>query len=671
MPAQADRHGPQALLAWPSVLIVGRGWLATTLAQQLLERGAASVTVVDATGDGAATRLREALPEIGAVVCCGDGPTPLPAALVELCGGAIPLIAAELTAMGARIRLVNPRVPGGACVSCEREYRARRDPFDAAVARYFHDADAVAVPWRYRHAESDVALAATFIALALADAVRAAAAGSPPDTRAVALDFDERTARAHPVPRHFACAACRPHRSSAADALRDEAKERWAAAWASPQSPRDLLELHARVRQLVGGEYGLFDLTRTTGAFERHAIGSFFAERGVKPGDTPFIGAVHTTAVRWRIRGSRRDAVATGGFDFSAPRVAEGLALIEGLERLVALDYVDPSRVVRSALANIDRPAIDPRELALFSEGQRQDERFPDRRFDPQAEMRCVWGIRIASGEPILVPAQVMQGEPGSLVHATSSGAACHSSFHHAVLNGLYELIERDALMLTWLNQWSRPRIRLADTDPDPYGVRAAFAGSSFRLTHVDVTTEVGVPVVLAVLEDELDPDLFMITMVGSLSASRALEKVAREITQFTHPHLVNRSQYRTAISRSDDPAVVNSLPDHLAFYQNSSRRPLTAFLTASSDERPFAGPGAGDDLSAVQEIEEVVARLNRAGFDPVVVDCTEPFLRELGLWAVRVVVAGLQPLQVGHGRVGLGSRRLATTPNPWPHPFW
>ena len=359
MPAQADRHGPQALLAWPSVLIVGRGWLATTLAQQLLERGAASVTVVDATGDGAATRLREALPEISAVVCCGDGPTPLPAVLVELCGGAIPLIAAELTAMGARIRLVNPRVPGDACVSCEREYRARRDPFDAAVARYFHDADAVAVPWRYRHAESDVALAATFIALALADAVRAAAAGSPPDTRAVALDFDERTARAHPVPRHFACAACRPRRSSAADTLRDEAKERWAVGMGlAPVAAAIFWSSMRESGNWWAASTGLFDLTRTTGAFERHAIGSFFAERGVKPGDTPFIGAVHTTAVRWRIPGSRRDAVATGGFDFSASRVAEALALIEGLERLVALDYVDPSRVVRSALAR-HRPSGD------------------------------------------------------------------------------------------------------------------------------------------------------------------------------------------------------------------------------------------------------------------------------------------------------------------------
>ena len=671
MPAQADRHGPQPSLAWPPVLIVGRGWLATALAQQLPERSGAPVTRVDATGEGAWQRLSAAFPGTGAVIRCGDGPTPLPPVLVDLCGSAIPLLASELTVTGARIRTLNPRIPGDGCVSCELEYRGRRDPIEAAVASYRQNTETATVPWRFRHTESDVFLAATFTALALADAIRATVTGTPPDTRAVVLDFDERAASAHPVPRHFGCAACRPRRSSAIDVLRDEAKDRWASAWASTRSPLDLLEIHAKVRQLVGGEFRLFDLTRTTGAFERQAIGSFLAGRGVKPGDTPFISAVHTTAVRRRIRGSRREAVATGGFDFGAPRVSEALALIEGLERLVALDYVDPSRVVRSALADLDRPALDPRGIALFNEAQLQDAPFPDRRFDPNIEAQWLWGIRIASGEPILVPAQVMKGETGSLIHATSSGAACHSSFHHAILNGLYELIERDALMLTWLNQWSRPRLRLADTDPDPYGVRQAFADSSFRLTHVDLTTEVGVPVVLAILEDELDPDLFMITMVGSLSASRALEKLAREITQFTHPHLEGKSPYRTPVSLSEDPAVVHSLPDHLAFYQDRRKRPITEFLTGSSDERPLAGLRVEDDRSAVQEIEEVVARLTSAGFDPVVIDCTEPFLRDLGLFAVRVVVAGLQPLQVGHGRVGLGSHRLTTTPNPWPHPFW
>ena len=692
--APASRRRPLEDL--PPVLIVGLGWLGAAVTSELLQRGAPSLLLFDldvdnprqptwahehvtwvraerSTDEAIRDRLDETLERAGAVISCSDAPSSLPQALADLCErGRVPLIACELTDTGARLQIVNPRPPGAGCVSCESEYRARRDVVEAAIVRHLSERTFARVPWRYRHADGDVASAATFATLALADAVRAAATATAADTRAVVLDFNERTARAHPVSRHFACRRCSSRRPSTIDALKDEAQRRWASAWASIPLPRDLVEICTTLRPLVDRDYGLFERTQTSGAAERRAIGSFLVERGVKPDETPFMDSVLARAVRSRITGPRRELVVTGGFDFSEPLAAEALALIEGLERLVALDHIAPSRLVRSAYANVDRLAVDPCEIAPFSEEQFFDPRFPIRRFDPQAEMDWIWGVRIASGQPVLMPADLMTGKPpASIIHANSSGAACHSSLRHAVLNGLYEVIERDALMVTWLNQWSRPRVRLANEDPDPYGVRSAFADLSFRLTHVDVTTDVGVPVMLAVLEDERDPDLFMITMVGGLSRTRVLEKLYREITQFTYPHLVDRSQYRTPVSRSTDPADVHSLPDHLAFYQDGRKRALTAFLTASPEEQAFAERSAGEDLPVEQEIQEVVTRLDDAGYEPVVIDCTPPFLRELDLWAVKVVVPGLQPLQVGHGRAALGSRRLSGVPNPWPHPFW
>lgn len=694
-PPQTDTPAPpRPLRDLPPVLIVGLGWLGAAVTSQILQRGVPSLLLFDldidnrdqpewahepvtwvraerSTDEAIRDCLREAVGRAGAVISCSDAPSSLPRVLSDLCEDR-PLIACELTDTGARLRIVNPRALDAGCVFCEWEYRARRDVVEAAVVRYLDEQAFARVGWRYRHPDSDIARAATFVTLALADAVRAAETGTAADTRALVLDFGERTTRAYPVPRHFACRRCWPRRSSAIDALKDEAQNRWASAWASIQPPRDLVEIRTTLRPLVGGDAGLFERTQTSGAAERRAIGSFLTERGVTPDETPFMDAARALAVRSRIWGSRREPIATGGFAFGEPRAAEALALLEGLERLVALDYIDPSRVVRSAYADVDRLAIDPRDIAPFSEEQFRDSGFPIRQFDPHAETTWLWGVRIASGQPVLVPADVVNGRPpASLIHATSSGAACHSSLHHAVLNGLYEVIERDALMLTWLNQWSRPRVRLADEDPDPYGVRTAFASLSFRLSHVDVTTDVGVPVMLAVLEDERDPDLFMITMVGGLSRTRVLDKLYREITQFTYPHLVDRSQYRTPVSRSADPADVHSLPDHLGFYQDGRKRALTAFLTSSGDERPFAEPTSVQALSVEQEMKTVIARLNNAGHDPVAIDCTLPFLRELGLWAVKVVVPGLQPLQVGHGRAALGNRRLTGVPNPWPHPFW
>ena len=122
----------------------------------------------------------------------------------------------------------------------------------------------------------------------------------------------------------------------------------------------------------------------------------------------------------------------------------------------------------------------------------------------------------------------------------------------------------------------------------------------SFQLTHVDLTTDLAIPVVLSVLEDRHDPNFFMCTMVASLSPSRLLAKLHRELSQFTFPHLVEPSHYRTPLSANADPAGVRTLPDHLRFYQDSSKRMLTAFLTASAEERglrPWLRKGIGRSI--------------------------------------------------------------------------
>ncbi|MEQ1758121.1 MAG: YcaO-like family protein [Vicinamibacterales bacterium] len=682
LPGSSATHtSPRPLEDLPPVLVVGLGWLGTAVTTQLLQGGARSLFLLDldtrgqsASSDGSVrNQIADAIERSGAVISCSDAQSGTPLDLASLCEARhVPLIACELTDTGARLQIVTPRVPGAGCVSCEWEHRARRDPLEAAVLRDLSQQSFVRVPWRYRHAAGDVARAATFTTLALADVVRAANAGMAADARVHVLDFSERTATAHPVSRHFACRQCFPRRSSTIDTLRDETHEHWASEWASVSPPRSLLELGTGLRPLIDRNCGLFERSVTSGAHERRAIGSLLAERGVKPDDTPFMDAAYARAVRVRVLGSRRDLVVTGGFDFQDAEAAMTLALIEGLERLAALEYVDPSRVVRATYADVDRVAVDLRELGAFTEEQFVDPRVPVRRFDPHAEMSWIWGVRLSSGQPVLMPLDVVNGTPhASIIHANSSGAACHSSLHHAVLNGLYEVIERDAFMTTWLNQSSRPRVELSSEDPDPYGLRSAFGDLAFRLTHVDITTDVHVPVMMAVLEDERDPDLFMITMVGGMSKARVLEKLYREITQFVYPHLTDPSHYRTAVSQSMDPWDVRRLPDHLGFYQDSRKRPVTAFLTASSERHAFAEQSAVENLAVEEEIRMVTSRINDVGYDPIVIDCTLPLLLDRGLRAVKVVIPGLAPLQIGHGRASPGRQRLSGESNPWPHPFW
>jgi ribosomal protein S12 methylthiotransferase accessory factor len=93
-----------------------------------------------------------------------------------------------------------------------------------------------------------------------------------------------------------------------------------------------------------------------------------------------------------------------------------------------------------------------------------------------------------------------------------------------------------------------------------------------------------------------------------------------------------------------------------------------------------------GASLTVEEELQAVLARLGQRGYQVIVVDCTVPLLRELSLYAVKVLIPGLQPLNAGHRYAVLGGRRVYEAPrlmglaqrdrrlaelNPWPHPFW
>jgi len=379
----------------------------------------------------------------------------------------------------------------------------------------------------------------------------------------------------------------------------------------------------------------------------------------------------------------------TEGLDFESVAKAGALSLIEGLERLFALEYCDPGRIVHCRYTAVAADALDPRRFPLYASEQYDDPEFGLRRFDPDAEIPWVWGMALGAERPVLVPADLIytSTSPTRIYKPTSNGAACHTSFHHAVLNGIYEAIERDALMIVWLNQLSMPRVELAPGDPDPFSARRSWAALAFDCELVDITSDLGIPVLLGLLRDRLNPDFLLVDPVASLDPETLLGKLYKELVQFCQPYFLNEHAYRTAATPSMDANLVVEFPDHLGFYQAREKHAEVALLTGAPERRAFGdGPYGPPGLGVRQAIDELVFRLGRSGHEVIVVNCTVPLLRGLGLCAVKVLIPGLQALNAGHRYRVLGGRRVLEAPrrmgladrdrtlselNPWPHPFW
>lgn len=298
---------------------------------------------------------------------------------------------------------------------------------------------------------------------------------------------------------------------------------------------------------------------------------------------------------------------------------------------------------------------------------------FPYRRFTADLELAWVRFRRSDSGAPVWVPRDLAELDPGPghrhlLGPGTSTGSAVGPRAGGAVLRGLQEVIERDAVVGAW---WGA----LALEELDPAGVREVLGKDVMtRLTRPNLTwrfLRVATPfsrhVCVALLAGE-DREGFCFSVGTACRETRAagLEKAALEAVQGRHWIRALRA------GRGPDPLArpLRDFADHALYYSLAPGE-----LAAT----PFA-PGTLPLVPAADPAREDLGELRAAlGPDrPVLVrDATPPRVvrRSPSLRVVRVVVPGMQPLTPDERLPLLGgpywgraaSDHAALPPHPFP----
>jgi ribosomal protein S12 methylthiotransferase accessory factor len=358
-------------------------------------------------------------------------------------------------------------------------------------------------------------------------------------------------------------------------------------------------------------------------------------------------------------------------------------ALGEAVERFCAAVY-DERTLVLDCQRNLVPEAIDPSTIALFSASQYREPGFAFQPFTEETRVTWTRGYSLLQRAPVLVPAAFVyrpywpiEGE-AAIGDFPTTGLACGNSLADAILHGLYETVERDAVMITWLNRLPARRIDLDRLAPATDANRPwARLGGRGLFVH-DITTDIAIPTRLAVLIDRSGPRVFV--TVGAAAhdnSDRALEKAAAEAL-FLRPaveHVVRSSAGRDSVQTQED---------HLTFFSNAARLGEFGFLLNA----PACGTEASPPTPAggsLMQLRTALRALQQRGLDAIVVDVTLPELLQAGLRVVRVIVPGLIPLTFGHRYAAKGGPRIYTVPvtlgyasrgvaeadlNPAPHPF-
>jgi ribosomal protein S12 methylthiotransferase accessory factor len=370
---------------------------------------------------------------------------------------------------------------------------------------------------------------------------------------------------------------------------------------------------------------------------------------------------------------------------------AVAAALGEAVERYSAACPPEPGQLVVGRAAELGDQAVPPARFALFSREQYDEAQFPYRPFTDATRVTWTRGFALPSGEPALLPAQLVYlsdaygKEPARIGASTSNGLACHATLAEAVLSGLLELVERDAFMIVWSNRLSLPRLSW-DHDEELLAFEARYlAPTGLRYAAVDLSPIWGVPTALGVVRS--DERATAALGVGARSAPTVQEAVWKALDEACRvhtwaSHLIFRYPERQF---APDFSDVRDFDDHVHYYADHDRAHAARFLDASEERRDVADVEPLEGESAAALTRAIAERLHAHGSSAYAVDVTAPDVGAAGVSVAKVVAPELCPLDADHRTRFLGGRRLYKAAyelglsrgvlgpadlNPYPHPF-
>lgn len=340
------------------------------------------------------------------------------------------------------------------------------------------------------------------------------------------------------------------------------------------------------------------------------------------------------------------DVTAPNGFDKicagkgKAREQAMASALCEALERASSVWQGDEAHVI-ARQAELDGRALSFQELQGFSEQQfRERARINAQSSDPRrwvplpcdAQRELAWtpAWSLTRQERCWIPTAYCFAETPAAFGTTfgiynPNGTAAGNCAEEALLQGLFELVERDATAIWWYNQVQRPALDLTHfADEFIQRLQAEYEARGWTVNVLDITHDLGLGVYAAVAHHAAT-DRFALGFgchgVPYLAVTRALTELNQLLDERSSaPHPWDR----TAL-------------------------PAPSFLRPVCKTQAIHESTTGNDLRAC--VQTAVAALAERGLEVVVVDKTRP---DIGLNVLQVIVPSLRHFwpRFGPGRL-------------------
>lgn len=394
---------------------------------------------------------------------------------------------------------------------------------------------------------------------------------------------------------------------------------------------------------------------------------------------------------RARYRDTEEESIAGGGA-FNDDRHALVTTLAEALERHIWFERND--YFVSPSLATVEEIAhkgahITPDSFAGIDSTQRT-EGTRHLLITPESHFYWIRGISLHTNTPVWLPAQtvsasselrsIRQKNKEPLIRRTvTTGLATHPMRDEALALGALEIIERDAYIITWLNQLSPEHVPLRELALENASLqRLLECCARYRLTPyvLRLPTDAPAYATMAIVVDESDKaPHFAFGLKAHRDVAISSEKAILEA-------LRNRRNARTQLQHTREYSEIKKIGhfERVGYWASGDQyKKLTFLLAGKTQQRSLE---AWESDSPQQHLARIVAWCTSQGYDCVSVPFTHSAANVTPWHVEMVVIPQMQPIYFSEELPHIGGTRLREVPrkcgftpreSPFtaePHPF-
>ena len=350
-------------------------------------------------------------------------------------------------------------------------------------------------------------------------------------------------------------------------------------------------------------------------------------------------------------------------------------AVGEAIERYSAARFHKPLLKYASC-KQLNGDYIDPAKLVLYGKRQYQSEGFPFAPWREKQKIHWTQGRWLGSQKPVWVPALVSYFNFDSpyeeqFSQVSSNGLAAGQDNEDAALRACFELIERDAMMLTWYAQLPAQRLRI---DSQYHGKmrllidHISAQGIELELYLFDVGLHVPTVVCLGIGDGVRTPAVSVsLSCHGDIQVAmkKALLEQGHVLPYLCHL-LSTQSHFPSSVEQ------VRELDDHATYYLRKEKAPAFDFM-----RQPLSAAMAPEQwpYPAIVHEQQLKERLKGSGVELAIVDVTAPDVAKSPFRVARAIGHHIQPIHFGEQFKRVDNPRLrralqGRAVNSEPHPI-